>query len=46
MSGASSVTHAKHLYLTETGAQDRKSVWAQADDPLRGRSMCVALHAQ
>eukprot|EP00757_Euglenozoa_sp_SAG-D1_P016177 gene16177-biopygen4532 len=23
-------THAKYLYLTETGAQDRKSDWAQA----------------
>eukprot|EP00757_Euglenozoa_sp_SAG-D1_P002002 gene2002-biopygen1271 len=25
-------THVKYPYLTETGAQDRKSVWAQADE--------------
>eukprot|EP00757_Euglenozoa_sp_SAG-D1_P022761 gene22761-1366_t len=25
-------THAKYPYLTETGAQDRKSDWAQAED--------------
>eukprot|EP00757_Euglenozoa_sp_SAG-D1_P027078 gene27078-biopygen17636 len=30
------VTHAKYPSLTETGVQDRKSDWVQADDPLRG----------
>eukprot|EP00757_Euglenozoa_sp_SAG-D1_P010211 gene10211-3163_t len=29
-------THAKYPYLTEAGAQYRKSDWAQAEDPSRG----------
>eukprot|EP00757_Euglenozoa_sp_SAG-D1_P019302 gene19302-6562_t len=33
MSGYVPGTHAKYPYLTETGAQDQKSDWAQAEDP-------------
>eukprot|EP00757_Euglenozoa_sp_SAG-D1_P002884 gene2883-13648_t len=33
---ACSGTHAKYPYSSETGAQDRKSDWAQAEHPPRG----------
>eukprot|EP00757_Euglenozoa_sp_SAG-D1_P014929 gene14929-biopygen16931 len=29
-------THVKYPYLTETGPQDRKSDWAQPEDPRLG----------
>eukprot|EP00757_Euglenozoa_sp_SAG-D1_P026582 gene26582-biopygen16929 len=44
----SSVSHAKYPYLIETGAQDRKSVWAQADEitftsPLSANAGCSSV---